>query len=309
MKFICAQPAIDYYTWQVEVMINNFIKNGVNPEDIQIVCAHHGSVSEKWQKLAKGYPDVKFYFYADQRQKPCYISSVRPHILYQHWLNHPELINETVFYHDCDIIFSKPIDFEGLIDNDTCYVSDTVSYIGANYVRSKGEHYLDLMADIVNVNKQYVIEQEKNSGGAQYLLKNVPIEFWKKVYYDAENLYRLVTHQIEKDKKDNPSMHEIQIWCADMWAVLWNLWFWDKAVEVTKKLSFSWATSGSTDWDRYPIFHNAGVTGDHDGLFYKGKFQLALPYEEVKSKTYNTNFCSSKYAEEVLKTGEVSCLK
>lgn len=289
-------------------MINNFIRNGVNPEDIQIVCAHHGTISEKWQKLAKGYPNVMFYFYADERQKPSYISSVRPHILYQHWLKHPELVNETIFYHDCDIVLTKPIDFEGLIDNQNCYVSDTVSYIGANYIRSKGEHYLDLMADIVNVNKQYVIEQEKNSGGAQYILKNIPIEFWKKVYYDAENLYRLVTHQIQKDKVADPKIHELQIWCADMWAVLWNLWVWDKEVLVTDKLSFAWATSHINDWDKYPIFHNAGVVGDSNGLFYKGKYQLTLPYD-ITQESFNANFCSYKYAKEILKTKEVTCLK
>ena len=308
MKYICAQPAIDYYTWQVEVMINNFISNGANPEDIQIVCAHHGSVSDKWKLLAKQYSNVKFFFYFDARKKPCYISSVRPHVLYQHWLQHPELTNETVFYHDCDIVFSKPIDFEGLLDNENCYVSDTVSYIGANYIRSKGEHYLTLMADIVNVNIQYIIEQEKNSGGAQYLLKNIPVEFWKKVYYDSENLYRLVTHQIQEDKAKDPTIHELQIWCADMWAVLWNLWFWDKQVFVTDKLSFSWATSHISDWDRYPIFHNAGVTGDGNDLFYKGKYQLVTPYD-IKQEQYNTQFCSSKYVEEILKTKEITCLK
>ena len=308
MKYICAQPAIDYYTWQVEVMINNFIKNGANPGDIQIVCAHYGSISEKWQSLAKGYPEVKFFFYPDQRQKPCYISSVRPHILYQHWVSNPELINETIFYHDCDIVFSKPIDFEGLIENDTCYVSDTVSYIGAEYVRSKGEHYLDFMADIVNVNKQYIIEQEKNSGGAQYILKNIPIEFWKKVYYDSENLYRLITNQIKKDKAADPSMHEIQIWCADMWAVLWNLWFWDKQVLVSDKLSFSWATSGINEWDKHPIYHNAGVTSGQNGLFYKGAYINKLPYEDVESQVFDANFCSFKYAEEIIKTKEVTCL-
>ena len=289
-------------------MINNFIRNGVNPGDIQIVCTHHGTVSDKWQKLAQSYKEVKFYFYFDGRQKPCYISSVRPYVLHLHWLKHPEMENEIFFYHDCDIAFSKPIDFEGLIDNENCYVSDTVSYIGASYVRSKGEHYLDYMADIVNVNKQYIIEQEKNSGGAQYILKNIPTEFWKKVYYDSENLFRLINHQIEEDKKENPSMHEIQIWCADMWAVLWNLWFWDRQVLVTEKMSFSWATSHISDWDKHPIFHNAGVVGDRDDLFYKGKYQSSLPYD-ITQETFNNNFCSYKYAEEIIKTKEVSCLK
>ena len=34
LKFICVQPAIPYYLWQVEVMINNFYKFGINPNNI-----------------------------------------------------------------------------------------------------------------------------------------------------------------------------------------------------------------------------------------------------------------------------------
>ena len=37
LRYICAQPAIDYYTWQVEVMINNFKKHGINPTNIDIL--------------------------------------------------------------------------------------------------------------------------------------------------------------------------------------------------------------------------------------------------------------------------------
>jgi hypothetical protein len=303
MKFICAQPGIDYYTWQVEVMINNFIEKGVNPKDIHIVCSHHGTILPKWIKLKDSYSDVNFFFYRDERQKPSYISSVRPHLLYKHWILHPELEKETIFYHDCDIVFAKPVDFEGMLEDNKCYVSDTVSYIGAEYIRSKGEHYLDYMADIVNVNKQYIIEQEKNSGGAQYILKNIPTEFWKKVYYDSEALFRLITHQIDKDKPGHP----LQIWCADMWAVLWNLWFWDKQVLVSDKLSFSWATSGIQDWDKHPIFHNAGVVDDKHQMFYKGKYQTVLPYD-IKLEDYTPAVCSYMYAQEIINTSKKSKL-
>jgi hypothetical protein len=304
MKFICVQPAINYYTWQVEVMINNFIRNGVSPEDIHIVCAHKGSVPNIWKTLEEHYSQVKFFFYADKRIKPAYISSIRPDILHQHWLHNPELEKETVFYHDCDIVFTKHIDFQDLIDNPTCYVSDTISYIGANYVRSKGEHYLDLMTSIVGVNKDLVISQERNSGGAQYILKDIPAEFWRKVYYDSESLWRMVNIQITKDKP----AHALQIWCADMWAVLWNLWFFGKQVEVTNKMSFAWATSGVKDWERHPIFHNAGVTIDRKDLFFKGEYQTKTPYD-IKQEDFSNLYCSSKYVEEILKTKEVSCLK
>jgi hypothetical protein len=303
MKFICVQPAINYYTWQVEVMVNNFVNNGVNPEDIHIVCGYRGVVPAIWKQLEQGYPKVKFFFYEDRRYKPTYISSIRPHILHQHWLHNPELEKETVFYHDCDIVLTKPVEFQDLEEDVNCYVSDTVSYIGANYVRSKGEHYLDLMTEIVGVNKELVIAQENNSGGAQYLLKDIPAKFWEKVYYDSESLWRLVNAQI---KRDNPP-HAIQIWCADMWAVLWNLWFFDKTVLVTDKLSFAWATSSVKDWERHPIYHNAGVTVDRKDLFFKGEYQVKTPYD-IKQEDFSKDHCSSKYVEEILKTKEVSCL-
>jgi hypothetical protein len=308
MKFICVQPAIEYYTWQVEVMINNFVSHGVNPDDIHIVCSHTGLVLESWKKLKEHYKDVKFFFYRDDRAKPAYISSIRPHILYKHWLTNPSLQQETVFYYDCDIVLSRPINFEKLNSDDVCYVSDTVSYIGANYVRSKGEHYLDLMTSLVGVNKEYVIQEEKNSGGAQYLLKNIPTEFWKKVYYDSENLFRIVNEQINKDRAIDPSMHEIQIWCADMWAVLWNLWFFDKPVKVTDELSFSWATSFIKEWDTHPIYHNAGVTPDRKELFFKGAYQSILPYD-IKQESFSDQHCSYNYVSEILKAKEVTCLK
>ena len=306
MKFICAQPAIQYYTWQVEVMINNFIRNGVNPEDIHIVCGYgKEGIYSDWNKLVNHYKEVKFFFYPDTRVKPNYISSIRLNVLHQHWIKHPELEDETIFYHDCDIIFSKPIEFDVFLNDDVCYLSDTISYIGAQYVRSKGEHYLDLMTSIVNVNKNYVIANQNDSGGAQYLLKKIPTKFWEKAYYDAENLYRMVNQQI---KKDNPP-HAIQIWCADMWAVLWNLWVFDKTVKVSTKLAFSWATSTILQYDNCFIYHNAGVVGPNDKMFFKGMYQNKTPYNEVSLDNLKSDVCSIKYAEEILKTKEVSCLK
>ncbi len=284
-------------------MINNFIKNGVNPNDIEIICAHYGKIPEVWKKLANNYNTVRFFFYRDDRRKPSYISSIRPYLLHKHWLRYPELENEIIFYHDCDIVFSKPINFGELIEGATCYVSDTISYIGAKYIRSKGEHYLDLMTRIVNVNKDLVVSQEENSGGAQYIIKDISAEFWKKVYYDCENLYRLVNDVITKEQPG----HALQIWCADMWAVLWNLWFFDKVVKVTDKLSFSWSTSGVDDWEKHPIYHNAGVTVERKELFFKGEYQKVLPYD-INEEEYSDKYCSIKYVQEILKTKEVTCL-
>ena len=302
MKYICAQPAIQYYAWQVEVMINNFIRNGIHPNHIEIVSSYGVTIPECWRKLANKYNYVRFFFYKDERRNPKYISSIRPHILYQHWVKYPELEKETIFYHDCDIVFSKPVDFKSLEEGDKCYTSDTVSYIGARYIQSKGNDYLEIMTDIVGVSKEKVIENEKDSGGAQYILKGITKEFWSKVYKDSEEMFS----NIVKKQNGNPSS-PFQIWCADMWAVLWNLWVYNKEVEVHADMAFSWATSGVVDWDRKNIFHNAGVTGDRKDLFNKSQYQRTYPFD-IKLEDFSSKHCSIKYVEEILKTTEVTCL-
>lgn len=299
VKFICAQPAIDYYTWQVEVMIQNFMAQGVNPNNIEIVSSYQDSIPKSWTTLAAHYNYVRFFFYPDKRFKPNYVSSIRPHILHQHWTAFPELAQATVFYHDCDIALSKQVNFSAMLSDSTCYVSDTVSYIGAAYIRSKGEHYLDLMTDIVGIDKQFIIDRESESGGAQYLIKNVPADFWLKVYNDSENLFRLVNKQIAKDQPD----HALQIWCADMWAVLWNLWYYDKEVRVTPELSFSWGTSHINEWDNHPIYHNAGVTSNKQ-MFYKADYMNKLPYG-LSLDQISDQYCSYNYAKIILNTKTV----
>ena len=309
MKFICAQPAIDYYAWQVEVMLLNFIRNGVNANDIHIVCGHTGSIPEIWSRLADTYPYVCFFFYHDDRPKKGYIPSIRPYILHKHWNARLELASEIVFYHDSDIILSKPFGFQHLADDDLCYVADTVSYIGANYIRSKGDRYLNAMTNVVGIDPQIVIDNEKDSGGAQYILKGIDASFWEEMYHNVEEMYSRINLIIREDKKSNPKYHEIQIWCADMWCLLWGLWKRGKQVKVTNDLSFSWGTSGIEQWDKHPIFHNAGVTADRaNELFFKGAYINVLPFKDISEKTYSDKFCSYMYVQELLKVKEVTCL-
>ena len=106
LRYICAQPRLVYYAWQVEVMINNFIKNGINPNNIDILVAWNPNddtskpeTIEMWNKLTAHYNTVRFFFYEDTRKKPIhYISSIRPNILKQHFKAHPELKDEAIFY-------------------------------------------------------------------------------------------------------------------------------------------------------------------------------------------------------------------
>jgi hypothetical protein len=303
IRHIIAQPSINYYSWQVEVLINNLIDIGVNPNYIDIVCDSHKT--DNWIKLANHYNYVRFFFYDDTRKNPKYISSIRPHILSKHFKAHSYLENETIFYHDCDIYFTKKYDSAFLESGDTWYLSDTRSYIGYNYIKSKGDDIFDTMCKIVNINKNIVINNEMNSGGAQYIMKNINSEYWDDVYNDSENLFSEISKMNAIKKRTDPKYHELQIWCADMWAVLWNAWKRGNDTKIIPELDFTWATSGSHEWESKGIYHNAGVVKSGD-MFYKGNYINILPYNtELQLKK---NLCSSKYYDEVIRIGKKSIL-
>jgi hypothetical protein len=306
MRYICAQPATNYYAWQVEVMINNFIKNGINPNKIDIVCSKNGNTPEQWSKLANSYP-ARFFFYDDTRKSKNYISSIRPNILKQHFLKHTYLSEETIFYHDCDMIFTKSVNFNKFEqDDDIFYGSDTRWYIGHDYIISKGEDILDKMCEIVNIDKKLVKENELNSIGAQYIMKNIGYEFWEKVENDSEKLFKEITDLNNIKKIENPKYHELQIWCADMWAVLWNIWKLDIKTVCHDDLLFAWGNSSVNEWDRLNIFHNAGVTNSTSGFFYKSDYINKIPYNDNLNIKKDT--ASYKYWQEIKSTAKITVL-
>jgi hypothetical protein len=60
---MCAQPCIPYYTWQVEVVIRNFIKNGINPNTLDVVgtVPADGNIPDVWRKMADHYNYVRVF--------------------------------------------------------------------------------------------------------------------------------------------------------------------------------------------------------------------------------------------------------
>ena len=174
ITFLCAQPCIPYYAWQIEVMLTNFKDCGIAEEfSIHCLFAYNKAegdwtakvdaiklLEDKFQGVAN------FYFYEDKRVYTSeivnaglnYISSIRPNIIKQHFKALPQLSQEAIFYHDCDIVFTKFPDFlyKYNDDDNNWYVSDTIGYIGHEYIVSKGEQVLDKMCEIVGINKKEV---------------------------------------------------------------------------------------------------------------------------------------------------------
>jgi hypothetical protein len=313
LRYICVQPRLVYYAWQVEVMINNFLKYDINPNNIDILVAINPNdetsseaAMDAWDKLTNHYNSVRFFFYKDTRPQPIhYISSVRPNILKQHFTLYPSLKDEAIFYHDCDMVFTKQPNWNNFLHDNVWYLSNTNSYINYNYIISKGQDVYSKMCEIVNIDSVIPKLMNSNSGGAQYILKNLDKEYWEKVEKDCEQLFFQINQLNSEKKRIDRSYHELQIWCADMWAVLWNGWLRGNETKVVSEMDFSWATDHKNRWQETTIFHNAGVTGP-GRHFYKSNHIHSLPYGV--EDTFDELFCSKLYFNEIKETAQKSCL-
>jgi len=280
MVFVSAQPDEPYFHWQTQLYTYAFAKMGLQDRTIVLFA---GTPSKSVLALEKNY---RVFSYPDTRKTKRYIPSIRPHILQKFFAAFPHL-GETVFYHDSDIIFTRLPKFEDMTSG--AFVSNTISYIGAKYIQNCGRRYqkghpklkdddlLEKMCQLMDIKIETVREKEKQSGGAQYLLRNLDVEFWSDVEDGCVKLYNFMT---EYDKK-NPVGHGIQKWCADMWAVLWTCWKRGENTIVHRDLDFSWATDKMPKYKRCSIFHLAGVTiGNKTGRFYKGQYKHKDPILE-----------------------------
>jgi hypothetical protein len=309
LRYVCAQPASTYYAWQVETLINNFISMGVNPNDMDIVCWKiNGVIPDEWLKLANGYA-ARFFFYDDLRETKHYISSIRPNILKQHFKEHPYLENDAIFYHDCDIVFTKNPVFwitDEMLEDNKWYGSDVRWYISHDYIIGKGEDVLDNMCSIMDIDKELVKQNELNCIGAQYLMKGINYEYWDWVEKKCEILFKDITQLNNQKLKENPSYHTLQIWCSDMWAVLWKGWLMGYETVTHSNFDFSWGTSSEEQYHSMNIMHNAGVVNNTSGLFYKADYMNTLPYNT--SPQLNKGTASWYYWDWVQRTGLKSVL-
>ena len=164
------------------------------------------------------------------------------------------------------------------------------------------------MCEIVGISKELVKEKQEESGGAQYIIRGVNHDFFDKVEKDSERLFKEINILNAEKKKADPTHHELQIWAADMWAILWNAWLLGYSTKIIPEMDFCWATDDISQWDKKCIFHNAGVThSSKNEFFYKADFRFNHPYNH-ECETYFKDFASYKYFQLIKSVGNNSCL-
>lgn len=307
MIYLSAQPDTEYFLWQIEVLILNLKNMGIQKDDIHVLVSFNKNdgVNKNFLRLAKKYStDAGIFFYPDNRIRHTYISTIRPHIISQHFEKFPFLSKKAIFYHDSDIVFttSLPKSIKQMEEDDIVYMSDTSSYLNIAYINSRGKNILNEMTSIIGISVDTVIQNDNNAGGAQVILKKVDHKFWHKIEDDSHNLFCYLKsnesrHQAEFEK-ENPGIKAklVSSWCADMWAMLWNC-FLNFEVKVHPELAFCWPHESRNSWNERYIFHNAGVDqSEKRRCFFKTDYYNYSPYNEDLSFVVQDS-CSSIYTD------------
>ena len=320
LRFICAQPDDVYYTWQVHLWLESLRElEWSDKATVLVFTPHFRQQTDRWQKLVDLYPEAEFVFYKDEENEissklHIYIPILRPYCLMRYFKDNPGMKDKAVFYCDSDVVFLRHLKLGNYIDDDINYLSDTNSYINASYFDSKIRdvkpekldaykklEVLKNLMELVGLDRSLADENNMNSGGAQYLLKNIDHTFWEEMLRDTL-IIRVCLQNINKDYFESEEKG-FQSWCSDMWALLWGLWKRGAKTKVVKEMDFAWSSDRINKLEKMDILHNAGIISENMGgypAFYKGKYHLGKDptkdeniykvYENSESKKYCTHY-------------------
>jgi hypothetical protein len=308
--FVSAQPDVPYFIWQIKLYVHNFIEKGINPSQIHVIFGlvkPNDNPSEESLKLKEF--GINVHHFHDQRRKKHYIPSIKPYLISK-WLQTNDEYGKLFFLHDADIIFRELPNFDELLKDDVCYLSDTVGYIGYDYIMDCCKRYerqhlnsekgqlISEMAEVIGIDVDLIKENRDNAGGGQYLIKNTNVELWDKIYRDSTTMY---DQMLDYQRRFPISPGEIQFWTAEMWSLLWNLWLYGIKTKISNQLDFSWATDSIKIYEKKPILHMAGVTDDLKRIkFYKGEYINVDPIQKLKEDITHFDYiekesCTVKY--------------
>lgn len=341
------------FRWESIVQLTNFRKYNLSDKARVIVFLPSykeiEGFSREWDGIIKLFPEVKFFFYRDEKNKITdlminynYIPIHRLCSLERHFLKYPELEQDAILYIDSDVIFTKQPNFNDYQEDNINYLSDTASYLNYTYLQGKEndvipeklEAYKTInpiakLAKMCDVHIDSIKDNNNNTGGAQYLLKNVNAKFFSRCI-DTCLLIRIYLQQINQEFFPGKTRQEkedkgFQSFCADMWAIQWELWRQNMPSKTPKWMDFAWSTDEVKRLEDVCMLHNAGIVSD-DSIrttdssngkstgtksipsFWKEKYKTKNVFnhiEDIQKIVDNEDsrkYCTSVYAKEIIDT-------
>jgi hypothetical protein len=149
------------------------------------------------------------------------------------------------------------------------------------------------MCKHVGINPSIVEININNTGGAQFILKNVTWHYFAECEQSCYILYIYLDTYMKMYPIDN----HIQKWTCDMWILLWCIWKLGKKTITHSSLDFSWATDSLDIYNKLNIFHLAGINeANCQGKFCKFNYKNYNVMIEYKKNPSIFNHISTNTA-------------
>lgn len=287
MRYIMSQTTTTKFRWQLKIAIGNLLSLDVPKEDIFVVLIEAPDGDPDTEKDIRSLGvNVETYKFPSSFTRYGYIPMVKPYGLYKYFSGHPEDVPYTYMYQDSDVIYRELIDESTLSVDATHWTgSDTASYVGLDYIKSKGEDLPQKMADACDIDVSIIENIGENAPGAQIIMNSPDPEWFKDSYEYCQKLYKELAdlEPIYKEKyklEGNPDEYPIQKWAAQMWTDLWFPAQGGITWSIDHQLDFCFATDTKERMDTLKIYHDAGVTADDKTHFYKGGYEHSEPFGE-----------------------------
>lgn len=273
MKYIIAQEGDTYGAWQCQTAVKSLVDLGVELSDIYILLGNVG-YNKHWKEFEVIYRGINIHKYRAHYTRS-YIAAVKPYLLWKFFEQFPSMESEKWFLMDNDVVLTKLID----VPSDKVYLSDCKSYVGMRYLREKGEGLIENLANHVNINLTLLEDNDEGAGGAQYVFGDIKADTWKRAYTMSVQIHSWLKRHRFKPLEGNP----IQVWCSEMWGVLWAIWEAGHKTEIIRSMDFAFSTDNVSRASEVSILHNAGVTDSTDERFlYKGAYTRKYPPKDLE---------------------------
>lgn len=251
-----------------------------------------------WEPIEKEYQNIEFFRYEDDGSVlPIlrnYHTIHRAFSLREHLKDHPELEKHALLYLDMDVVLTKELDLDDLLEDDISYGADINSYNNWTYFRGKEsrvrpeklEQYktedpLKQIWNKVGIDEELIKENDNNCAGVHYLIKGTTPEFWDGILNNCIPLIKdferynqlFIEGKTAIERKNNGW----QSFCLDIWLTLWQTWKEGRKTKIDNRFNFTWSTDHYNKISETYWVHNAGIGSENQfegGIgksFFKGK--------------------------------------
>lgn len=296
VKAVIPLPDDPFYLWQMLVQATAFEKQGVDPTYL----VYYDKRESGYLQAIRHHTDYTIRSYQDPRGtafgERIYGPAMKPMLMGMAAVEASDVLpKERYLYLDPDVVLTRPLD--ELPSGWHC--SDTDSYTGPGYLKSKGGNLWEWLCDLCNVGPSHA--ELYRGVGAQYVcwgdeapamwfqIAQRSVEAWKHMAKNARSFWP------EGDE------HPVQAWCAEMYITQLTAIQHLEQPYADPNMGFIWAGGHVDEWDdpKMMFFHDAGVPDPNGRDFCKGKHQrspfgrrievsresASLPYVEMIKDT------------------------